>query len=125
MPRITIIADDGVVGVDGEFREVDLADLDPDIHAVQWDGAKGHIEFRTKGKLAKEVTSITPFQKYIDRWNAVPPSPPFVNPQRAPDERIDIGRAGDVRFLSLVRIIADNAGMTEEQVIARMKVLMA
>ncbi len=32
--RVTIIADDGVVGVDGEFRDVDLSALDPDIHAV-------------------------------------------------------------------------------------------
>ncbi len=27
--RVTIIADDGVVGVDGEFRDVDLSALDP------------------------------------------------------------------------------------------------
>lgn len=45
--RITIIQDDGMVGVDGVFRQVDLSELDPAIRAVQFDTLKGagHIEF--------------------------------------------------------------------------------
>jgi len=51
--RITIVQADGVVGIDGDFRKVDLSALDPAIHGVQFDTerATGKIEF---DPLAKE-----------------------------------------------------------------------
>ncbi len=72
--RVTIIADDGKVGVDGVFRSVDLSTLDPNIHAVQWDGASGHIEFRDRSP-EQQITSISAFQTFIDAWTAAAPQP--------------------------------------------------
>lgn len=73
--RVSIIADDGKVGVDGVFRAVDLAALDPNIHAVQWDGAKGHVEY--KGRSPETVlTDISPYQSFVDAWAAAAPPPP-------------------------------------------------
>ncbi len=73
--RVTIIADDGKVGVDGVFRGVDLSTLDPNIHAVQWDGAKGHIEFKDRSP-EQQITDISAFQSFIDAWTAAAPPPP-------------------------------------------------
>jgi hypothetical protein len=75
MAKITIIADDGVVGVDGVFRAVDLSALDPNIHAVQWDGAKGHVEFKDHSPATK-LSDISQYQAFIDAWAAAAPLPP-------------------------------------------------
>ena len=73
--RVTIIADDGKVGVGGVFRAVDLSTLDPDIHAVQWDGVVGHIEFKDR-RPEQRIADISAFQSCIDAWTsaAAPPS---------------------------------------------------
>ena len=73
--RVTIIADDGKVGVDGVFRAVDLSTLDANIHAVQWDGAAGEIEFKDRSP-EQRIADISPFQPFIDAWNAAAPPPP-------------------------------------------------
>lgn len=45
--RITIVQDDGVAGVDGVFRRIDVSELAGEIRAVQFDTERGagHIEF--------------------------------------------------------------------------------
>ena len=73
--RVTIIKDDGVVGVDGVFRTVDLSTLDPTIHAVQWNGSVGYIEFSDE-KPPLNFGSIANYQFFIDLWIAAAPSPP-------------------------------------------------
>ena len=79
--KITIVQDDGVVGIDGEFRQVDLSSLDPLIHAIQFDTTKdrGHIEYDEdeSGKRQPNliITDIAAFQPYIDAWNALTPQP--------------------------------------------------
>ncbi len=73
--RVTIIADDGKVGVDGVFRAVDLSTLDANIHAVQWGGASGHIEFRDRSP-EQRIADISAFQSFIDAWTAAAPPPP-------------------------------------------------
>ena len=73
--RVTIIADDGKVGVDGVFRTVDLSTLHPNIHAVQWGGTVGHIEHKD-GSANETITDISPFQSFIDAWTAAAPPPP-------------------------------------------------
>ena len=72
--RVTIVADDGLVGVDGVFRAVDLSTLDPNIHAVQWDGAAGHVEHKDRSP-ARKITDISAFQSFIDAWTAAAPPP--------------------------------------------------
>lgn len=45
--RVTIVPDSGLVVLAGERHRIDLSGLVPDfVHAVQWDGVKGHIEYK-------------------------------------------------------------------------------
>lgn len=55
--RIVINKDDGLVGVDGVFRKVDLATLDPAIRALQFDTvtASGHLEFHAEATIDVRV----------------------------------------------------------------------
>jgi hypothetical protein len=75
--KLTIVADDGAVGIDNEFfSELALPQLEPTIHAVQWYGEHGEIEYKTRfenGALVKPanvlITDLTLFQFAIDAWN--------------------------------------------------------
>lgn len=71
--RVTIIRDDGVAGVDGSFRPVDLSALPPEIRAVQWNGARGHVEYDNAANTP--LDSIAEFQWVIDRWATAAPQP--------------------------------------------------
>ena len=82
MAKVTIIADDGVVGVDGVFRSVDLTALDPDIHAVQWDGAAGEIEYRD-GRPSEAMNDLASFQSFVDLWTAAAPPAPTLDELKA------------------------------------------
>ena len=75
MARITIVPDDNIVIVDGEARQVSMVGIDPKIHAVQWFGAAGEIEYND-GRAHAPITDITPFQIFITRWNDAEPAPP-------------------------------------------------
>ncbi len=76
--RLTIISDDKTVGVDGEFYlNVDLTGLDSTIHAVQWYGEYGEIEYKTKYEnniLVKPknllINDVTPYKFAVDAWQA-------------------------------------------------------
>lgn len=48
--KITIIPSDDMVIVDGVAQKMDLDqyDLDPDIHAIQWNGKDGRIEYKVR-----------------------------------------------------------------------------
>lgn len=75
--KLTIVADDQAVGIDGEFiSPLEMPQLDASIHAVQWYGEYGEIEFKTvfaNGALTKPqnqiIADITPFQFAVDAWN--------------------------------------------------------
>lgn len=76
--RVTIIRDDGVVGVDGVFRSVDLSTLPGNVRAVQWNGSTGHIEHDEGGNTP--LDDFASFQSFIDLWNGaapvvIPPTP--------------------------------------------------
>lgn len=71
MPKLTVVRSDGSVQVDGHVLKVDTTDLPEYIHAVQWDGNAGHIEF-AEGKDGQKlpnlpITSIRPFAFLVDR----------------------------------------------------------
>lgn len=76
--RLTIIADDGAVGVDGEFfSQLDLSQLDAGIHAVQWYSEHGEVEYKTRfenGALVKPanllITDIAPYQFAVAAWQS-------------------------------------------------------
>lgn len=73
--RLTIIRDDGVVGIDGVWRMVNLSGLDPSVRAVQWDDEKGgHIEYDDSANAT--LNNVNSFQIFIDRWIAAAPPEP-------------------------------------------------
>ena len=45
MAVVTVVAEDHRIIVDGDVLEFDFP-IDPEIWAIQWDGDKGHIEYR-------------------------------------------------------------------------------
>lgn len=86
--QLTIIRDDNVVIVDGRALSVDLSGLPANLHAVQWDGASGHVEYND-GTLNKQLTDITPYAAVVAAWMAardaadVPPPEPTLAELRA------------------------------------------
>lgn len=74
--RVTIIKEDGVVGIDGVFRRVDLSGVPAGIRAMQWDGTKGHREYDDDSIANTTIETIAGLQSFIDLWNAAAPSPP-------------------------------------------------
>jgi hypothetical protein len=76
--KLTIVADDQSIGINGEFfSPFNLSQLNPSIHAVQWYGEYGEVEYKTvftNGAPTKPqnqiITDIAPFQFAVDAWNA-------------------------------------------------------
>jgi hypothetical protein len=79
--KVTIIPTDGVVQVDGRAIKLDLTDMQPNIHAVQWDGTTGHVEYND-GSPNALIDNLADFQPWLTRWYAAraiedaPPPPP-------------------------------------------------
>lgn len=73
--KLTIVVPDSVVGIDGEFRQLDLSQLPENIRAVQWDGVKGHVEFND-GTPNEILDDISMFADVVLAWNALTPPPP-------------------------------------------------
>jgi hypothetical protein len=69
---VTIVPADKLVYVDGEAQTVDMSDMPDYIHALQWYGAYGEIEFKTdaNGKRLPNLrfTDFGPFQFMVTRW---------------------------------------------------------
>lgn len=82
MARITIVPSDNTMLIDGVARKINMAGIDSTIHAVQWFSTTGEIEYND-GKPHKKITSINPFQAFIDRWTAAAPPPPPPDPPKS------------------------------------------
>lgn len=76
--RFTIIRDTGTVAVDMLAFEVDCSALPFDVHAVQWDGTSGEIEYKmtqcshcgARSKKHNEpFTDPAPYQPLLDAWD--------------------------------------------------------
>jgi hypothetical protein len=73
--RVTIISDDGNVYVEEQALHVDLSTLDENIHAIQWYGTTGEIEYKTDYLTNTRppnitITDFAPYQKFVDLWTA-------------------------------------------------------
>jgi len=86
--RITIVREDNTVIVDGRALPIDCGPLAAAIHAVQWHGDKGHIEYVNPPGAPPEdflpnaeIESLEPFQSVVNAWQAAadaidkPPAP--------------------------------------------------
>jgi hypothetical protein len=82
--RLTIVTSDNVVLVDKEMRKVDCTKFKEleGVHAVQWNGLTGHIEFVNENptqfnyKLNEPIEDIERFQSVIAAWEVAEPPPP-------------------------------------------------
>lgn len=118
--KITVIQADGMVGVDGVFREVDLSQLDESIHAIQFDtvAGKGHVEFdmdaQGKKPANQDLTSFADYQWVVQAWeDAAPPPEPEPEPPAYPQftalEMLDL-------FTEAEQLAVVNATMTNAAV---------
>jgi hypothetical protein len=89
--RVTIIRDDGLVGIGGMFRTVDLSALPPGIRVVQWDGQRGHVEHDESANT--QLDNVEDFQSFIELWKAAvsqhPTPPTAMGPKQEALARID------------------------------------
>lgn len=68
--QLTIVPVDGVVVYNGiGYKNVDLSSVDPHIHAVQFQGDKGWIEYKYNTRAL--LTSLNKFQAIIDQCEAI------------------------------------------------------
>jgi hypothetical protein len=88
--KLTIIPTDGSVGKDGTFYlDLDLSSCvaPANVHALQWDGAAGWIEF--KDPVPNEEINSLPawatccMAKWDEANTPVPPAPPTVEQNKA------------------------------------------
>lgn len=75
--RLTIIRETNHVAIDGVTFEVDCSALPADVHAVQWDGSGGEVEYSVtrcthcgaRSKKGNElITHVLAYQPLIDAW---------------------------------------------------------
>ena len=65
MTTLTIVKDDKFVAVDGEGLFLDEVVLEANVHAIQFDGANGYIEYND-GIPNKAITSISDYSTITD-----------------------------------------------------------
>jgi hypothetical protein len=65
MATLTIIKDDKFVSVDGEGLTLDAVVLAANVHAIQFDGTNGHIEYND-GTPNESITSISDYSTITD-----------------------------------------------------------
>lgn len=75
--RFTIIRETNTVAVDSLAFTIDCSTLPVDVHAIQWDGAYGEVEYAVKrcdhcGARSKQanatIRDMSPYQPYLDAW---------------------------------------------------------
>lgn len=74
--RISIIPADGIVAVNGmSVSGLDLSFLPDEIHAIQWYGERGEVEFRTDlygyKKMNEKIDSFKLFEKAVDLFEQI------------------------------------------------------
>lgn len=85
--RVTIVPIDETVIVDGRaITGIDMSNIDSEIHAVQWGGEGGEIEYVVNSEGIKppnmKITDLAQFQPQLNEWTVkrdaqdAPPQPP-------------------------------------------------
>lgn len=89
--RLTIIPIDGAVGEDGKFYlQLDLSscNIPVDVHALQWDGTSGWIEYTSPEVANEPITELPAWANCcMAKWDIantpVPPAPPTAEENKA------------------------------------------
>ncbi len=76
--RLIIVPESCLVSIDGDVRtDLDLSSLPETIHAVQWYGESGEIEYKPDAagfkKPNEPISSLDPFRKIIRLFNETKP----------------------------------------------------
>ena len=70
--KFVLVKPDNVVCVDGVCQQgVDLSSLPADVHAIQWFGDHGEIEFVDATKQHARIehfTDMSPYTKYLNEY---------------------------------------------------------
>ena len=70
--RVSVVREVGAVVVDGGMMHVDCSELPSYIHAIQWDGKQGWIEFKpdADGQHVPnmKIVDLKPYSFLVDRW---------------------------------------------------------
>ncbi len=87
MKRLTIIKEDNIIGVDGEFYSVNCSSLPVNFHALQWYGEAeepyAEVEWNGNPKPENEfINNLNEYQSLIDAWGVAKEeaSQPVVDP---------------------------------------------
>lgn len=110
--RVTVIRDDGVIGIDGVFRKVDLTDFPEGVRVIQWNGSEGHVEYDDPQIANTYLETIAAVQSFIDLWNASAPPPP---PDPTAEQRIAAAHARINRHYELA-VNALTAGYPDTEI---------
>jgi hypothetical protein len=87
---VTIVPIDNKVVVEGQLEIVDLSTLDEEIHAVQWYGTVGEVEYKhdyinNTRKPNDRIEDFSPYQRFVDAWEVEARKPlPVTVPVAAP-----------------------------------------
>lgn len=105
--RITVVADDKKVLVNGEPRNCPLASFDPEIWAIQWYGDWGEIEYRPNLRERTQrppdrIDSMDAFHSCLAEWEAAAPP---VGPNLT--KMADLGQAVTNSINRLQRVVDD------------------
>lgn len=76
--RISIVIPDNVVVIDGVARQVDCSGVEPDLHAVQWYGKHGEVEYAGAKRRNVIITDLEPYASLITQWEQWTPPPPGI-----------------------------------------------
>jgi hypothetical protein len=71
--KVTIVAVDGRVSVNGFSEDIDCSSLPEDISVIQWYGTFGEIEYHTdletgQRKHNESITDFAPYKHLLDAW---------------------------------------------------------
>ena len=66
--NVCVISDDRMIQVDGEVLNFDFS-IDLNIHAIQWDGSAGHVEFKDNTPN-EDIADFSEYQGLVDAHSA-------------------------------------------------------
>ena len=108
--RVTIIRDDGLAGIGGTLRLIDLSALPPGVRTVQRGGAKGHVEYDDSANTP--LDNVEYLQPFIDLWTAAAPLPAYATMKGKAAALARINAA----YQEAMNTIASGAGYPEYEV---------
>lgn len=119
--KISIVVPDRIVVIDGDARTISMDGVPVGLHAIQWDGERGDVEYGKPHRRNETIASLEPFQFLIDRWLAVPPPPPPIEPPPPTKEGHLARTLADPTLAALVEVLAVQLKMTTDEFKAAIK----